>query len=118
LFVGALIMIASIRARAEQTGTWSDAPDYVKEWLQTQKQPGSEISCCGLGDAINVEIVGEVGDMIRLRVTNGRGHMPNNTLLMVQKNRQVKSNLDVNGNDVAWVSSTGLVYCLSRAPKV
>jgi hypothetical protein len=120
IILGALLLLAAVigDARAEKTGGWQGSSNYVLDWLQQQKQPGSNTSCCGLGDAVNVDIAGERGDEFRLVVTNGRGHLPDGIALFVARDRLVKTNLDPEGNAVAWVSSSGLVYCLSIPPKV
>ena len=108
----------ALKARAEKAGSWAGSPAHVLEWLGEQKMPGSQQSCCGVADAVNVEVLDESGTLYRLRVTNGRGHLADGTILFVGKDRQVRVNLDENGDDVAWVNSSGHVYCLARAPKV
>ena len=107
----------SASARADKIGGWADAPDDVKAWLQNQKQPGSGISCCGLGDAVNVEMIGETPAGYRLRVINGRGHLENGTEIFSAADRVVRTNIDPDGNAVAWVSGAGQVYCVSFPPK-
>jgi hypothetical protein len=111
-------MIAIGVARAEKTGAWQGSPQHVLDWLQDQKMPGSPQSCCGIADAVNVEVLDESDTLYRLRVVNGRGHVADGTILFAGKDRQVRTNLDEDGNDVAWVNSAGHVYCLARAPKV
>ena len=112
------IVLCAAPVHAEKLGGWADAPDDVKQWLQDQKQPGSGVSCCGLAEAVNVELVGETPTGFRLRVTNGRGHLENGTLLFAATDRVVRANFDPDGNAVAWVGPSGQVYCLSFPPKV
>jgi hypothetical protein len=117
LFALALAVLAG-HAHAGKRGTWSDAPQFVRDWLSTQTQPGTGISCCGIGDAVNVEIVGAAGDGFRLRVVNGRGYLPEGMMLVAGRDRVVRVNFDADGRAVAWVSPSGTVYCLAPEPRV
>jgi len=102
-------------AQEVKSGAWSDAPQYERDWLGTQHSRGG-MSCCGLGDAINVDILGEDGSGIALKVTNPRGRTELSVGQVLHANPEsiVPVNLDPDGNAIAWVSYAGVnVYCLS-----
>lgn len=121
LVAGVILLAAAwfAETRAEtKRGSWAGEAPHVLEWLNNQKQPGSETSCCGIGDAVNVKIVGEAPGGIRLVVTNGRGNAPDGMELVAPLGSRVSVNMDPDGEAVAWVSKTGTVFCLSVPPKV
>lgn len=116
---GCLVGLAEAQDQVKGGG-WSGEPDYVLEWLSSQHAL-SGMSCCGLGDAVNVEILGEDIEGIVLRVTNPRSRTEIlvGSILHAEKESLVHVNLDPDDLAVAWVSNGGnFVYCLSSPPGI
>ena len=121
LLVGIFFLVCSLASAQEsvKSGSWSSEPDYVREWLATQTSP-TGTSCCGLGDAINVEVLGpgEPGKLL-LKVLNPRSRteLSVGQVVIADVDVIVSRNYDPDGLAVAWVSYQAYaVYCLSRPP--
>jgi hypothetical protein len=120
-----LLLTTSMAFGQEKNGAWSDQSESFKQWLNTQKQPGSQNSCCGLGDAINVDILDDTPSGVRVKVTNPRAtNAPIGFEFIIPHDRIVAENYTEDGAAIAWIYYNksypeGMqIYCLSMAPKV
>lgn len=121
LLIAAIVLGVMVgRAHAQEpvkNGAWADVPQFVRDWLATQKSPGG-MSCCGLGDAVNVKVLGDdANGGLQLEVVNPRARTELHVgqIIVAHGNVQVPQNYDPNGQAVAWVGYGGnIVYCLSE----
>jgi hypothetical protein len=74
------------RVEARDDGQWENQPPEIRQWFRDLMQPGTRyVSCCGEGDAYDVQLDGEEDGDIRVIVLNGRGTIQDGTLLLVPK---------------------------------
>lgn len=103
---------------ARDLGQWQDNPQ--SEWFARQKQPGTEISCCGASDAYEADEFITEGEQYFAVITDTRDdaplmrpHIPAGTRIAIPPEKIKRDNKDPNpsGHGLVFVGSTGMVYC-------
>src|ERR1700694_5719097 len=86
LFVAAVLLLWASHVMARDDGQWANQPQEIRQWFQSVMQPNnSKVSCCGEGDAFEVLLDGNEDEFIRAIIVNGRGVIPDGTLVMVPR---------------------------------
>lgn len=114
-FTIAVSLAAAILSPAwsRDNGQWGDQPAEIRQWFQSVMQPGTrEISCCGAGDAFDVELDGEQDGDIRAIILNGRGVIPDGTLVVVPRDKLQTKYGNPLDKIILFINTAGKPLCL------
>jgi hypothetical protein len=111
------LVLMCLPALARDDGQWSTQPPEIREWFQSVMQPSGRASCCGEGDAFDVALDGEEpGGDIRAIIINGRGMIPDGTMVFVPRDKLQAKYGNPLDKIILFIGANGKPICL--IPKV
>lgn len=114
----AITLILVTPAIARDDGQWESQPPQIREWFRSVMQPGWENypnqgrSCCGEADAFDVDMAGGDQETIVVRILNGRGLIPDGTLVEVPRNKIQAKYGNPLDKFILFIGAGGNIYCL------
>lgn len=113
LAVAVLALGACGGVHARDGGQWADQPPEIRAWFGSVMQPGGRASCCGEGDAYDVELDGDAPDgSIRAVVVDGHGVIPDGTLVIVPRERLQAKYGNPLDKVILFIGANGKPLCL------
>ena len=108
----AIFALWSCLAFARDDGRWADQPEHVRQWFNTLRQPETAMSCCGENDAVEADTwVAHPDGSVTATVTNGRGFVPDGTLVHVPRGKVVLGEANPTGHSILFLSPQKTPYC-------
>lgn len=108
-----LLALAGLsRAHARDNGQWDAISPTTREWflhLMQPDQPG--VSCCGEADAVEADEWRVLRDHVEATVTNGRGYVPDGTVVIVPLAKMKRDAGNPTGHSILFLSVNRQPYC-------
>jgi hypothetical protein len=99
-------------ALARDNGQWDAISPATREWFQGLKQPDHPgVSCCGEADAVEADEWRVMRDHVEATVTNGRGYVPDGTVISVPLSKMKQDAGNPTGHSILFLSSGHQVFC-------
>lgn len=112
ILIAAALLMASAAA-ARDNGQWGDQPAEIRQWFNSVMQPGGRASCCGEGDAYDVELDGDEPDgSLRAIIIDGKGVIPNGALVLVPRERLQAKYGNPLDKIILFIGANGKPLCL------
>ena len=107
-----MVAVSVVSAKARDDGQWTDAPEHVRQWFQSLKQPDHpRQSCCGEADAFEADSFEVEGDHYVAIITNGKGVIPSGTHIPVPNQKMKWDAGNPTGHGIIFIGPRGQVYC-------
>lgn len=109
----ALFCLWSAMAFARDGAQWADQPPHIRQWFNSLRQPDNPaVSCCGESDATEADswVVHPDGS-VTATVTNGRGFVPDGTVVEVPHGKVVVGEQNPTGHSILFLSPQKTAYC-------
>jgi hypothetical protein len=107
-----VVAIGVVAAKARDNGQWADAPEHVRQWFRSLKQPDHpRQSCCGEADAFEADTFEVEGDHYIAVITDGKGVLANGTRIPVPNSKMKWDAGNPTGHGIVFIGSQGQVYC-------
>ncbi len=107
-----LILIGIVAAKARDDGQWANAPEHIRRWFESLRQPDHpRVSCCGEADAFEADSFEGEGDHYVAIITNGKGVIANGTRIPVPNQKMKWDAGNPTGHGIIFIGPRGQVYC-------